>query len=49
MEEVMSHDKGLGITGMERFEECTECQALCWGTCVGRAVLAIQASHITNA
>ena len=34
---------------MERFEECTECQALCWGTCVGRAVLAIQASYIANA
>ena len=38
MEEVMSHDKGLGITGMERFEELTERQALRWGTGVGRAV-----------
>ena len=41
MEEVMPHDKGLGIAGMERFEERTECKALCWGTGVGRVVLAV--------
>ena len=38
MEEVMPHDEGLGIAGMERFEELTECHALRWGTGVGRAV-----------
>ena len=38
MEEVMPHDEGLGIAGMERFEELTERQALRRGTGVGRAV-----------
>ena len=49
MEEVMSHDKGLGIAGMERFEELTERQALRRGTGVGRAVPTVQASHIADA
>ena len=49
MEEVMPHDKGMGIAGMERFEELTERQALRRGTGVGRAVPTVQASHIANA
>ena len=38
MEEVMPHDEGLGIAGMERFEELTERHALRWSAGVGRAV-----------
>ena len=49
MEEVMPHDKGLGIAVMERFEELTERQALRRGTGVGRAVSTVQASHIADA
>ena len=38
MEEVMPHDKGLGIAGMERFEKHAERHALRWSAGVGRAV-----------
>ena len=48
MEEVMPHDEGLGIAGMERFEELTERHALRWSAGVGRAVPTVQASHIAD-
>ena len=38
MEEVMPHDEGLGIAGMERFEKHAERHALRWSAGVGRAV-----------
>ena len=49
MEEVMPHDEGLGIAGMERFEEHAERQALRWSAGVGGSVPTVQASHIADA